>query len=63
MLGALCARKGPDVFVACQEEILKTVSDNLERKLPDPDEVAESLVHKLTSGEKDTTQDTVSIYS
>ena len=41
-------RKGPDVFVACQEEILKTVSDNLERKLPDPDEVAESLVHKLT---------------
>ena len=62
MLGALCTRKGPEVFVACQEEILKNVSDNLERKLPDPDEVAESLVHKLTGGEKETTQDTVSMY-
>ena len=62
MLGALCTRKGPDVFVACREEILKNVSENLERKLPDPDEVAESLVHKLTGGEKDTTQESVSIY-
>ena len=61
MLGALCTRKGPEVFVACREEILKNVSDNLERKILDPEEVAEGLVHKLTGGDKDTPQDAVSI--
>ena len=59
LLGALCTRKGPAVFVACQDEIVKSVSDNLERKLLDPEEVAEGLVHKLT-GEKEIAHDTVS---
>lgn len=49
LLGALCVRKGPCIFVACQEEILKNVGDNLERRLPDPIDVAEGLVQKLTS--------------
>lgn len=61
VLGALCATKGPEVFLACRDEILKNVSENLERKLPDPCEVAEGLVYKLTGAEKDTEQDTVSI--
>lgn len=61
MLGALCTTKGPEVFLACRDEILKNVSENLERKLPDPCEVAEGLVYKLTGAEKDTEQDTVSI--
>ncbi|XP_068751859.1 uncharacterized protein [Montipora capricornis] len=51
VLGALCVRKGPVIFVACQEEILRNVRDNLERRLPEPEDVAEGLVHKLTSGE------------
>ena len=59
LLGALCTRKGPAVFVACQDEIVKSVSDNLERKILDPEEVAEGLVHKLT-GEKEIAHDTVS---
>ena len=49
------------MFLACRDEILKNVSENLERKLPDPCEVAERLVYKLTGTEKDTEQDTVSI--
>lgn len=49
------------MFIACRDEILKNVSENLERKLPDPCEVAEGLVYKLTGAEKDTEQDTVSI--
>lgn len=49
------------MFLACRDEILKNVSENLERKLPDPCEVAEGLVYKLTGTEKDTEQDTVSI--
>ncbi|KAK2561519.1 hypothetical protein P5673_015491 [Acropora cervicornis] len=49
LLGALCVRKGPCIYVACQEEILKNVGDNLERRLPDPIDVAEGLVQKLTS--------------
>jgi len=57
LLGALCTRKGPAVFVACQDEIVKSVSDNLERKILDPEEVAEGLVHKLT-GEKEIAHDT-----
>lgn len=61
MLGALCATKGPAVFIACRDEILKNVSENLERKLPDPCEIAEGLVYKLTGTEKDTEQDTVSV--
>lgn len=63
MLGALCATKGPDVYIACRDEILKNVGENLERKLPDPCEVAERLVYKLTGTEKDTEQETVSAYS
>ena len=63
MLGALCATKGPEVYVACRDEILKNVGENLERKLPDPCEVAERLVYKLTGVEKDTEQETVSAYS
>ena len=51
VLGALCARKGPVIFVECQEEILKNVRDNLHRRLPEPEDVTEGLVHKLTSGE------------
>lgn len=61
MLGALCTRKGPDIYVACQEEILKSVSDNLERKLPDSEVLTAGLVHKLTGEEKDTSQETVRI--
>ena len=49
------------MFIACRDEILKNVSENLDRKLPDPCEVAEGLVYKLTGAEKDTEQDTVSI--
>lgn len=49
------------MFIACHDEILKNVSENLDRKLPDPCEVAEGLVYKLTGAEKDTEQDTVSI--
>ena len=59
VLGALCTKKGPDVYVACQEEILKSVSDNLERKIPDPEELNEGFMHKLTGGEKDVAQDIV----
>ncbi|CAH3155687.1 unnamed protein product [Porites evermanni] len=58
MLGALCTRKGPDIYVACREEILKSVSDNLERKLPDSEELTGGLMHKLTGGENDTSQET-----
>lgn len=58
VLGALCATKGPEVYVACRDEILKNVGENLERKLPDPCEVAERLVYKLTGAEKDTEQET-----
>ena len=61
MLGALCTRKGPDIYVACREEILKNVSDNLERKLPDSEELTGGLMHKLTGGENDTSQETVRI--
>ena len=61
MLGALCTRKGPDIYVACREEILKSVSDNLERKLPDSEELTGGLMHKLTGGENDTSQETVRI--
>ena len=61
MLGALCTRKGPDLYVACREEILKSVSDNLERKLPDSEELTGSLMHKLTGGENATSQETVRI--
>ena len=61
MLGALCTRKGPNIYVACQEEILKSVSDNLERKLPDSKELTGGLMHKLTGGENDTSQETVRI--
>ena len=61
MLGALCTRKGPDIYVACREEILKSVSDNLERKLPDSEELSGGLMHKLTGGEHDTSQETVRI--
>ena len=63
MLGALCTRKGPDIYVACQEEILKSVSNNLERKLPDSEELTGGLMHKLTGGENDTSQETVRIQS
>ena len=61
MLGALCTRKGPDIYVACREEILKSVSDNLERKLPDSEELIGGLMQKLTGGENDTSQETVRI--
>ena len=61
MLGALCTRKGPDIYVACREEILKSVGDNLERKLPDSEELTGGLMHKLTGGENDTSQETVRI--
>ena len=61
MLGALCTRKGPNIYVACREEILKSVSDNLERKLPDSEELTGGLMHKLTGGENDTSQVTVRI--
>lgn len=61
VLGALCTTKGPEVFVSCRDEILKNVSENLERKLPDPSELDQGLVYKLTGAEKDTAQDTVSI--
>ncbi|XP_022785332.1 uncharacterized protein LOC111325729 [Stylophora pistillata] len=54
VLGALCSRKGTGVFVACRDEILRNVGENLERRLPDPEEVAEGLVHKLTGSEKET---------
>ncbi|RMX42240.1 hypothetical protein pdam_00011613 [Pocillopora damicornis] len=54
VLGALCSMKGTGVFVACCDEILKNVGENLERRLPDPEEVAEGLVHKLTGSEKET---------
>lgn len=40
--------------MACCDEILKNVGENLERRLPDPEEVAEGLVHKLTGSEKET---------
>ena len=49
------------MFIACRDGILKNVSENLERKLPDPCEVAEGLVYKLIGTEKDTEQDTVSV--
>ena len=49
------------MFVACRDEILKDVSENLERKIPDPSEVDEGLVYKLTGIEKDTAQETVSV--
>ena len=61
MLGALCTRKGPDIYVACREELLKSVGDNLERKLPDSEELTAGLMHKLTGEEKDTTPETVRI--
>ncbi|KAJ7369805.1 hypothetical protein OS493_036321 [Desmophyllum pertusum] len=57
VLGALCTARGPEVFVACCDEILRNVSDNLERKLPDPEEMDKGLIHKLTGSEKDTTED------
>ena len=40
--------------MACCDEILKNVGENLERRLPDPEEVAEGLVHKLIGSEKET---------
>lgn len=51
--------KGTGVFVACCDEILKNVGENLERRLPDPEEVAEGLVHKLTASEKETGEEKV----
>ena len=51
------------MYIVCRDEILKNVSENLERKLPDPCEVAEGLVYKLTGAEKDTEQESVSAYS
>ena len=59
VLGALCSMKGTGVFVACCDEILKNVGENLERRLPDPEEVAEGLVHKLTGSEKETGEEKV----
>ena len=50
------------MYIVCRDEILKNVSENLERKLPDPCEVAEGLVYKLTGAEKDTEQESVSAY-
>ena len=47
--------------MACQEEILKNVRDNLERRLPEPEDVVEGLVHKLTSGENSAGMETVSV--
>lgn len=50
VIGALCKVKGPAVFLICRDAILKSVSDNLERKLPqDCAEFAEmeALMHKL----------------
>ena len=61
LLGALCVRKGPCIYVACQEEILKNVGDNLERRLPDPIDVAEGLVQKLTSEKHGAGDDLVSV--
>lgn len=49
--------KGTGVFVACCDEILKNVGENLERRLPE--EVAEGLVHKLTGSEKETGEEKV----
>ena len=59
VLGALCSMKGTGVFVACCDEILKNVGENLERRLPDPEEVAEGLMHKLTGSEKETGEEKV----
>ena len=50
------------MFVACCDEILRNVSDNLERKLPDSEEMDKGLIHKLTGSEKDITEDMVSIF-
>ena len=50
------------MFVSCCDEILKIVSDNLERRLPEPEEVAEGLVHKLTGAEKDTGEEKVNYF-
>ena len=61
LLGALCVRKGSCIYVACQEEILKNVGDNLERRLPDPIDVAEGLVQKLTSENHGAGDDLVSV--
>ena len=54
MLGALCQFKGPEVYISCQEVLLKSVSENLERKLPHDSEAPEwvktdVLVHKLAA--------------
>ena len=60
MLGALCQVKGPAVFIACQLEILKSVSENLERNFPkDPVEGTEELFYKLSNGGKDKAEGTV----
>ena len=54
MLGALCQLKGSDVYTACRETLLKSVSDNLERRLPHDSDAAEwmetdRLVNKLVA--------------
>ena len=61
LLGALCVRKGPGIYVACQEEILKNVGDNLERRLPDLMDVAEGLLQKFTSEKRGAGDDLVSV--
>ncbi|XP_048580229.1 uncharacterized protein LOC116601563 isoform X2 [Nematostella vectensis] len=54
LLGALCKVKGPGVYLACQEEIIRSVADNLERKLP-ADEVGsnEHLMQKLVPSQEE----------
>ncbi|EDO29281.1 predicted protein, partial [Nematostella vectensis] len=62
LLGALCKVKGPGVYLACQEEIIRSVADNLERKLP-ADEVGsnEHLVQKLVPSQEEVCQNSLNL--
>lgn len=53
VLGALCQIQGTKVYISCKEEILSSVSDNLERQLPDAPPFTNQLQNKINGIQPD----------
>ncbi|KAK3733797.1 hypothetical protein QZH41_015115, partial [Actinostola sp. cb2023] len=49
VLGALCHIQGPSVYIHCKDQILSSVSGNLERKMQDDSITIEEVQRKMSS--------------
>jgi len=49
VLGALCHIQGPSVYIHCKDQILSSVSGNLERKIQDDSITIEEVQRKMSS--------------